>query len=89
VIPPSSDGPFHTRAVAEGLAGLTGARPLGGAFPEPPSTDFPAARERFNSDLRAFLVAAAQPAYGLRRLSGSPAPPVREDEPGQHEAPEQ
>jgi pimeloyl-ACP methyl ester carboxylesterase len=88
VIRPSSDGPFHTRAVAEGLAGLTGARPLGGAIPESPSPEFPAARERFNSDLRAFLAAANQSAYGLG-FSGSPAAPVREDEPGQHEAPEQ
>jgi pimeloyl-ACP methyl ester carboxylesterase len=70
VIPPAMDGPFHTRAVAEGLGDLAGARPVGAGFPESPSPDFPAARERFNAELQTLLGAATRPARGF---SGSAA----------------
>jgi pimeloyl-ACP methyl ester carboxylesterase len=41
VIAPASDGPTHTRAVAERLAGLTGAEPPGEGFPETPQRASP------------------------------------------------
>jgi pimeloyl-ACP methyl ester carboxylesterase len=70
VIPPARDGPFHTRAVAEALGGPAGAQPVGSGFPESPSPGFPAARERFNAELRTLLGAAGRPATSF---SGSAA----------------
>jgi hypothetical protein len=88
VIPPASDGPFHTRAVADGLADLVGAPPLGAGFPESPSPEFPAVLDRFDSELRELLAGVTRPTE-LPWLSGSPAATARKDEPGQHESPEQ
>jgi hypothetical protein len=69
VIPPASDGAFHTRAVAEGLAQLAGAPAPGAGFPESPSPEFPAVSERFNSGLRDLLAGANR----SKGLAGSAA----------------
>jgi pimeloyl-ACP methyl ester carboxylesterase len=94
VIAPATDGPFHTRAVAERLASQSGAAPPGRGFPETPSPGFAATRERFNAELLTLLAGNIRPVprRGPSRLppvSGSPAAPAGEDEPRQHETPEQ
>ena len=47
VIAPAGDGPVHSGAVADRLAGLIGAGRSAAGFPETPHPDFAAAREPF------------------------------------------
>lgn len=70
-IAPASDGPTHSRAVAERLAGLIGAEPPARGFPETPRPEFAAVREPFQADLLALLGSMIQrqrlPAPGRSR----------------------